>query len=108
MKLEAMENRVFGCPEFSDAVFNSSLAITEKILDHILEVQYVMEDNESSNKVLKIGFYANESNRNLEVMGESFDNDELYQERFASYFKPGYMKDPIDYYLTHKINPKVV
>jgi len=43
IKLEHMENRVFGCPEFSDIIFNSSLALLEKILDHILDDQYVQE-----------------------------------------------------------------
>ncbi len=34
--LEQMEKRVFGCPEFSDIVFNSSLSLIEKILDFVL------------------------------------------------------------------------
>lgn len=37
IKLEAMENRVFGCPEFSDVIFNSSLGLLEKVLDFILD-----------------------------------------------------------------------
>jgi len=56
--------------------------------------------------VLKIGFYANESERMLNVMVEVFDDDQFYQERFRSVL-PEYMKDPIDYYITHKINPQV-
>jgi Mitochondrial protein Pet127 len=37
--LEDMEKRVFGCPEFSDVVFKSSLSMVEKIFDYILEDQ---------------------------------------------------------------------
>ena len=58
IKLEKMENRVFGCSEFSDVVFNSSLGLLEKILDHILEDQYV-----EGAETMRIGFYANEANR---------------------------------------------
>jgi len=58
--------------------------------------------------VLKLGFYANESTRMLDVFVEAFDDDVIYQEKFNDYFKPGYMKDPIDFYLTHKIKPNVV
>jgi hypothetical protein len=41
IKLEDMENRVFGCKEFSDIVFNSSLCLLEKVLDYVIEDQYV-------------------------------------------------------------------
>lgn len=41
IKLEQMENRVFGCPQFSDVVFDKSLGLLEKIFDTILEDQYV-------------------------------------------------------------------
>ena len=34
-----MEKRVFGCPEFSDIIFNSSLTMMERILDFVLEDQ---------------------------------------------------------------------
>jgi hypothetical protein len=37
IKLEDMENRVFGCKEFSDIVFNSSLCLLEKVLDYVIE-----------------------------------------------------------------------
>ena len=80
-----MENRVFGCPEFSDVVFDKSLGLLEKIMDHILEDQYVQEEaekvaakTESGNKVWRVGFYASEFNRCLEVMVEIFDDDVLY------------------------------
>ena len=46
IKLEQMENRVFGCSEFSDVVFEKSLGLLEKIMDHILEDQYVQEEAE--------------------------------------------------------------
>ena len=39
IKLEDMEKRVFGCSEFSNIAFKSSLAILEKILDYILDDQ---------------------------------------------------------------------
>ena len=112
IKLEQMENRVFGCSEFSDVVFDKSLAMLEKIFDHILEDQYVMEEansgSDSNQKVFRIGFYASESQRTLEVMVEIFENDVLYQARYADQFRPEYMKDPIDFYLMNKIVPKVV
>ena len=40
-------------------------------------------------------------------MVEIFDNDVVYQERFKDYM-PEYMRDPIDYYISHNIQPKVV
>jgi len=39
-------------------------------------------------------------------MLEIFDNDELYQERFKSVL-PEYMRDPVDYYTSHNIQPQV-
>ncbi len=39
IKLEDMEKRIFGCPEFSDIVFNSGLSLFEKILDFVLDDQ---------------------------------------------------------------------
>jgi hypothetical protein len=32
-----MENRIFGCSQFSDLIFKSSLSILEKVLDYILD-----------------------------------------------------------------------
>ncbi len=40
-------------------------------------------------------------------MVEIFENDEMYQERFKQ-IMPEYMRDPIDYYKTHNIHPKVI
>lgn len=37
IKIEEMEKRVFGCKEFSDVIFNTSLSLLEKLLDHLLE-----------------------------------------------------------------------
>lgn len=37
--LKDMERRIFGCPEFSDLIFQNSLAMLEKILDFIIEDQ---------------------------------------------------------------------
>lgn len=110
-----MEKRVFGCSEFSDVVFKSSLAMIEKLLDYILEDQDLGDlskmdqskgNSGQSRKVYKIGFYANENERFLNVLVEVFDDDLFYQERFRNVL-PEYMKDPIDYYISHKIQPQV-
>lgn len=107
--LEQMERRVFGCSEFSDVVFQTSLSLIEKILDFILADQHdeVRDNKQLSERVFKIGLYANEKERCLDIMCEVFENDDVYQERFKDYFSPNYMKDPIDFYLTHKIKPNV-
>jgi hypothetical protein len=109
IKLEDMERRVFGCSQFSDVVFKSSLTMLEKIFDYILDDQdsnhYITDTiNQDQNKVFKLGFYASESTRNLVVMLEVFDNDDVYQERFKDAM-PEYMRDPVDYYITHNIQP---
>ena len=39
-------------------------------------------------------------------MVEIFDNDEVYQERFKDVL-PALMRDPVDYYLSHGIQPQV-
>jgi len=109
IKLEDMEKRVFGCEDFSNAIFSNSLALLEKVLDYIVHDQGMESENYElapSNKVLKLGIYANENERRLNVMVEVFDNDHLYQERFKNLL-PHYMTDPIDYYLKEKILPEV-
>jgi len=75
-----MEKRVFGCPEFSDIIFNSSLCLIEKILDFVLNDQHdeVRDNQASSNRVFKIGLYANEHQRCLDIMVEVFENDVIY------------------------------
>ena len=85
-----MENRVFGCTEFSDVVFNSSLGLLEKILDYILDDQYVdeMSNNKKGSETFRVGFYANEATRTLDVMVECFESDDLYQERFKDFYQP--------------------
>jgi hypothetical protein len=82
--IEQMERRVFGCSEFSDIVFNSSLAIIEKLLDFVVQDQFdeVKDNMKDSNRVFKIGLYANESKRCLDIMVEVFENDDVYQDRF--------------------------
>lgn len=69
VKLEEMEKRVFGCSQFSNIVFKSSLSILERILDYILDdqdshrkvVQSGSTDvNQNNKKVFKMGFYAHE------------------------------------------------
>lgn len=75
-----MEKRVFGCPEFSDVVFKSSLSMVEKIFDYVLEDQDQIHSSSSTgaNKIFKIGFYANEYERFLNVLVEVFDDDLFY------------------------------
>jgi len=106
--LEEMEKRVFGCSEFSNVVFKSGLSMMEKIFDYVLEDQDQIHSASSSgqNKIFKIGFYANEYERFLNVLVEVFDDDQFYQERFKNVL-PEYMRDPIDYYVSHKIQPQV-
>ena len=72
-----MEKRVFGCTEFSNVVFKSSLSMVEKIFDYVLEDQDQIHSQNSSgnNKIFKIGFYANEYERFLNVLVEVFDDD---------------------------------
>jgi hypothetical protein len=106
--LEEMEKRVFGCSEYSNVVFKSGLSMMEKIFDYVLEDQDQIHSASSSgqNKIFKIGFYANEYERFLNVLVEVFDDDQFYQERFKNVL-PEYMRDPIDYYVSHKIQPQV-
>jgi len=59
------------------------LGLLEKIFDHVLEDQYVQEEAEKKTdngrqKQFRIGFYASEFLRTLEVMVEIFEDDELY------------------------------
>ena len=85
IKLEEMENRVFGCSQFSDVIFDKSLGLLERIFDDILEDQHIQEEaekiaarKEGGQKSFRIGFYANEYTRHLEVMVEIFEDDVLY------------------------------
>ena len=105
IKLKEMEKRVFGCPEFSDVIFRSSLTILEKIMDYLLHDQ--LPKHREKNKIFKVGFYASELSRSLVVMLEIFENDEMYQERFRNTL-PEYMRDPIDYYVAHGMKPEVI
>lgn len=50
IELEDMEKRVFGCPEFSDVVFKSSLSMVEKIFDYILEDQDQLQSQNGSHE----------------------------------------------------------
>ena len=40
-------------------------------------------------------------------MFEQFENDEIYLDRFRNYYNPEELKDIIDYYLTHNVQPNV-
>jgi hypothetical protein len=73
-----MEKRIFGCPEFSDIIFNSSLCLFEKILDFVLDDQLEIASSSASDRTFKIGFYANETQRCLDVMVETFENEKIY------------------------------
>ena len=42
-----MEKRIFGCAEFSDVVFKTSLSLIEKIFDFVLEDLDPLEANKS-------------------------------------------------------------
>ena len=58
IKIEDMERRVFGCSQFSDIIFKSSLNILEKVLDYILDDQdsnhYISNSvNQTNDKILK-------------------------------------------------------
>ena len=74
-----MEQRVFGSSQFSDLIFNNSLCILEKILDFIVEDQ-CLSTNDVMN-TLKLGFYANEHSRQLEVTVEVFDEEDIMKYR---------------------------
>ena len=78
--LEQMERRVFGCTEFSDVVFGTSLQLVEKILDFVLEDQHdeISDNKQLSERVFKIGLYANERERSLDIFCEVFENDQVY------------------------------
>ena len=73
-----MEKRIFGCSEFSDIIFNSSLSLFENILDFVLDDQLEIASSSSSDRTFKIGFYANEAQRCLDVMVETFENEKIY------------------------------
>lgn len=102
--LKEMEQRVFGCSEFSDEVFKASLTLIEKVFDHILA-----DFGEDPNQILKLGFYANERRNLLDVFVEVFDDDKMYKERIQSaipfYDNKGSI---IDYYSKSGTKPKVV
>jgi hypothetical protein len=111
IRLQDMERRVFGCSQFSDIIFKSSLGVLEKILDYILDDHdsnhYISNSvNQDKNKIFKVGFYSSEKSKHLIIMVEIFDNDQVYQERFSELL-PEYMRDPVDYYNSHNIQPQV-
>jgi hypothetical protein len=101
-----MEKRVFGCTEFSDVVFETSLSLLEEILDHILEDRVGTLKPGEAPKTYRIGLYANEE-KGLVIMFEKFENDDFYMERFRNYYNPDEYKDIIDTYLTHQVMPNV-
>lgn len=116
IKLEEMEKRIFGSPQFSNIVFKSSLAMLEKILDYIIDDQdsqrFVRKMNPNAKlreekKVFKLGFYANHSSNRLTVMVELFDNNDVYMNRINN-IMPEYIKDPVDYYRKNDIQPHVI
>lgn len=106
-----MERRVFGCSQFADIIFRSTLTVLEKIMDYILDDHdsnlYISNSvHQQKDKIFKIGFYSSNEQNMLVAMVEIFDNDTVYQERFKE-FLPEYMNDPTDYYNSHGIKPLV-
>lgn len=80
-----MEKRVFGCSQFSDIIFRTSLTIIENILDYILDdmdTTHYSRQADDPKKIYRLGFYASESRHNLIIMVEAFENDKVYQDRF--------------------------
>jgi len=100
--LKEMEERIFGCTEYSDQVFQAGLTLIENILEHILK-----EVGEDPDQVLKLGFYANESSKQLMIFWEILPDEKEYKENIknASF---DYTSEPIDYYNSLKIKPKVI
>ena len=41
-------------------------------------------------------------------MVEIFNDDKFYNDRFREMYNPEFMQSPIDYYLLHKVRPKVL
>lgn len=102
IKLKEMEERIFGWKEFSDQVFKASLSLIETVLEHI-----IAEVGEDPDQVLKLGFYANEKRRVIDVFCEIMPDDKEYKERTKSLFAQN-LEDPMDYYTNLKIKPKVI
>lgn len=102
VKLQEMEERIFGCSEFSDQVFKASLMLIETILEHV-----IADVGEDPDQVLKLGFYANESSNMVDVFVEVMEDDKIYKERTKSIFTEE-IKDPMDYYNSLKIKPRVI
>ena len=102
IKLKEMEERVFGWSEFSDQIFKASLVLIEKVLDYILT-----DMGENSKQILKLGFYANEQRKLLDIFVEIFEDEEEYKERTQK----GVLKnsdDALEYYSKLKIKPRVI
>ena len=108
IKLKDMENRVFGCSEFSDVIFDKSLGLLETILDNVLDDQIIKDSTQPGDRLFRIGFYANEMTRMLDVFVEIFNDDKFYNDRFRDMYNPDFMQSPIDYYNMHNIKPKVI
>ena len=66
------------------------------------------DESQAGERLFRIGFYANESTRCLDVMVEIFHDDRFYNDRFREMYNPEFMQSPIDYYLMHKVQPKVL
>ena len=106
IKLEEMEKRIFGSCEFSNVVFETALSFLEEILDYVLMDRVGKLKADKAPKTYRIGVYAYE-NTGLTVMFESFDNDDIYLDRFRNYYNPDELKDIIDTYLAHQVMPNV-
>ncbi|CAI2386460.1 unnamed protein product [Moneuplotes crassus] len=100
--LKEMEERIFGCEEYSNLIFQAGLKLIENVLDHILS-----EVGEDPNQVLKLGFYSNESKNSLDIFCEIMDDDKVLKDRTKSIFTEN-IEEPIDYYESLGIKPRVI
>jgi len=102
IKLKEMEERVFGCSEFSDKIFKSSLLLIEKIFEHIIK-----DIGEDPNQTLKLGVYSNETNKAIDIFVEILDNEEYDKEKNKTTINND-TENPLEYYNSLKIKPKVI
>jgi hypothetical protein len=83
-------------------VFKASLLMIEKIFEYV-----ITDIGEDPNITLKLGFYANEKNKTVDVFAEILEDLEFYKERTKSIIKEN-IKNPMEYYNSLRIKPKVI
>ena len=74
--LSEMEERIFGNKEFANLSFNYSMALLERILDHIISELGETPETET----LKIGFFTNGRVNQTEIFVEYFPNGKPYMD----------------------------